>query len=186
MTEGDRTGMTLTRPDPMRDFVSLREAMDRLLEDRFIRPSGLSTGDGWRGAVPCDLYQANDEFALKASLPGISPDDLDVNATSDSVTIRGEVQVGRRGQAGAVVAAGAPPPQVPAQLRPAQADRSERGRSHVRARRVDPDPAEGGGRAAEADQGQDRPGDRGEGTLTEEVTSMRQDGLAQARRARLI
>lgn len=82
--------MTLTRPDPMRDFVSLREAMDRLLEDSFIRPSGLLTGDGWRGAAPCDLYQANDEFVPKASLAGISPDDIEVNATSDSVTIRGE------------------------------------------------------------------------------------------------
>jgi len=84
--------MTITRFTPMTDFVSLREAMDRLFEDSFIRPttwSGLAAG---QIAVPVDLWETNDAYHLRADVPGISPDQLDINVTADTLTFGGEVK----------------------------------------------------------------------------------------------
>jgi HSP20 family protein len=84
--------MSITRWDPVRDFVSLREAMDRLFEDSFIRPGAAWSGDGMGTAFAIDLYETPDAFVLKAPLPGIKPDEIDINATGDGVVIRGELK----------------------------------------------------------------------------------------------
>lgn len=74
---------------PMREFVSLRDAIDRLFEDSFIRPSlrleGVTT-------VPfaVDLFETPDAYVLKAALPGIKPDDITIDATAGMVTVKGE------------------------------------------------------------------------------------------------
>lgn len=85
--------MTITRFTPMTDFVSLREAMDRLFEDSFIRPtnnwSGLAAG---QIAVPVDLWETNDAYHLRADLPGITPDAIDINVTADTVAFSGETK----------------------------------------------------------------------------------------------
>jgi HSP20 family protein len=84
--------MTITRFSPMTDLVSLREAMDRLFEDSFIRPttwSGLAAG---QIAVPVDLWETNDAYHLRADLPGMTPDSIDINVTSDTVSFSGETK----------------------------------------------------------------------------------------------
>lgn len=84
--------MTLARFSPMSDFVSLREAMDRLFEDSVIKPTmwtGLGAG---QIAVPVDLWETNDAYHLRADLPGLAPGDIDINVTSESVAISGETK----------------------------------------------------------------------------------------------
>lgn len=81
--------MTITRFTPMTDFVSLREAMDRLFEDSVIRPSGIATG---QIAVPVDLWETADAYHLRADLPGLTPDAIDINVTADTVAIAGELK----------------------------------------------------------------------------------------------
>ena len=84
--------MTITRFSPMTDFVSLREAMDRLFEDSFIRPStwtGLPAGSI---AVPVDLWETKDAYHLRADLPGHKPEDIDINVTADTVAFAGETK----------------------------------------------------------------------------------------------
>ena len=84
--------MTITRFTPMTDFVSLRDAMDRLFEDSVIRPnmwSGLAAG---QIAVPVDLWETNDAYHVTADLPGLTPDQIDINVTSDTVSLSGEVK----------------------------------------------------------------------------------------------
>jgi HSP20 family protein len=71
---------------PMRDFVSLREALDKLFEDSFIRPPMLNGGT----AFPIDLYETPETYVLKASLPGVKPEDLSIDATSEILVIKGE------------------------------------------------------------------------------------------------
>ena len=86
------TSVTITRFTPMSDFVSLRDAMDRLFEDSFIRPTswtGLAAG---QIAVPVDLWETNDAYHLRADVPGITPDELDINVTADTLTFGGEVK----------------------------------------------------------------------------------------------
>lgn len=82
--------MSIARWDPTRDFVSLREAMDRLFEDSVIRPHLF--GDGRGMSFPVDLYETPEAFVLKATLPGVRPEELDVNATSEAVSIRAEIK----------------------------------------------------------------------------------------------
>jgi HSP20 family protein len=85
--------MTIARFTPLRDVVSLREAMDRLFEDSFIRPNGWVSNNGQPLAVPVDLWETKDAFHLRADLPGLSPDDIEINATADTLTLSGETNV---------------------------------------------------------------------------------------------
>ena len=77
----------LIRFEPMREMITLREAMDRLFNDAFT-PSISATG-GWQ--VPAvDLYQTDDEVVVKAALPGLKSDDVQISITGDLLSIKGE------------------------------------------------------------------------------------------------
>ena len=79
----------LIRWEPARDMMTLREAMDRLFDDAFTRP--LSLRDGW--TVPAiDMYQTDDEVVVKAALPGIKADEVQINITGEVLTLKGEVR----------------------------------------------------------------------------------------------
>ncbi|MGZ9233903.1 MAG: Hsp20/alpha crystallin family protein [Anaerolineales bacterium] len=80
----------LTRWEPVREMMTLREAMDRLFDDAFTRPLSLRDG-GW-SAPAIDMYQTDDEVVVKAALPGFSADDVQINVTGDVLTIRGELK----------------------------------------------------------------------------------------------
>src|SRR3989442_243643 len=85
--------MTIARFTPINDVVSLREAMDRLFEDSFIRPNGSWSGlPAGQVAVPVDLWETKDAYHLRADLPGLAPEDIEINATADALTISGEVK----------------------------------------------------------------------------------------------
>ena len=84
--------MTIARFTPLTDVVSLREAMDRLFEDSFIRPNGWTSGNGQPLAVPVDLWETKDAYHLRADLPGLTPEDIDINATADTFTLTGETK----------------------------------------------------------------------------------------------
>ncbi len=81
--------MAMERWDPFRDIVSLREAMDRLIQDSFVRPAG-SLLQGARGGVPLDVMEKDNEYEVHASLPGIKPEDVQITVQGNTVTIRGE------------------------------------------------------------------------------------------------
>jgi len=71
----------------MREMMSLREAMDRLFDDAFTRPlsvSGISTSPA------IDMYQTSDEVVVKAALPGLKAEDVDITVTGETLTLRGE------------------------------------------------------------------------------------------------
>lgn len=80
--------MTLAPFRPLRDFVSLRDAMDTLFEESFI-PT-LLTPDGGRDSFTADLYEKDDMFVIKAALPGMKAEDVKIDATANGVTIAGE------------------------------------------------------------------------------------------------
>ena len=81
----------LTRWEPAREMMTLREAMDRLFDDAFTHP--LSMSDGWSTSTPAiDMYQTDDEIVVKASLPGFKADEVQINITGDVLTLKGEVK----------------------------------------------------------------------------------------------
>ncbi len=80
----------LVRWSPARDMVSLREAMDRLFEESFLRPDLFGTGETAAGALPLDMYETENDVVVKASVPGVKPEDIEVTVTGDLLTIKGE------------------------------------------------------------------------------------------------
>ena len=78
----------LTRWDPFREMLSMRRQMDRLF-DRALEPSW-SEAPLWDLAL--DVVENKDEFVVKASLPGINPDDLEITYTDNVLTIKGETK----------------------------------------------------------------------------------------------
>jgi HSP20 family protein len=84
----------LTRWDPFGEMLSLRQAMDRLMEDAFVAPArrlGIGQG-GEDGGLDLDLYEDDDAVVVTASLPGVKPEDVDVSVQGDVLTIRGETR----------------------------------------------------------------------------------------------
>src|SRR5689334_10917497 len=74
---------------PLRDFMYLRDAMDRFFEDRWVSPGSMLTfsGNGSQ-SLPMDIYETADEFVLRVLLPGIKPEDIDVQYQSATLTLR--------------------------------------------------------------------------------------------------
>ncbi|MBL0346057.1 Hsp20/alpha crystallin family protein [Candidatus Villigracilis affinis] len=80
----------LIRWEPAREMMTLREAMDRLFDDAFTRPLSMA-GNGW--AVPAvDMYQTDNEVVVKAALPGMKAEDVQLNVTGEVLTIKGEIK----------------------------------------------------------------------------------------------
>jgi len=72
------------------DMVSLRDAMNRLFEESFIRPSWFGGQEVSGMMAPLDVYETDNDIVLKAAVPGLKPEDIDVTITGDVLTIKGE------------------------------------------------------------------------------------------------
>jgi len=81
--------MAIERWDPFREAVSLRDAMNSLLQESFVRPTGMLAQNG-SASLPLDVSETEDAFVVKASLPGIRPEDVQITVHGDTLTIRGE------------------------------------------------------------------------------------------------
>ena len=83
----------LTRWEPTREMMTLREAMDRLFDDAFTRPFSLTREGGSTWSSPAiDMYQTDNDVVVKADLPGIKADEVQINVNGDILTIRGETK----------------------------------------------------------------------------------------------
>jgi len=74
--------------------MTLREAMDQLLEESFVHPKR-GRGEGLREQsyrLPLDVYATPEEIVVVASLPGLTPDEVDIAIEGDTLTIRGKLR----------------------------------------------------------------------------------------------
>jgi HSP20 family protein len=74
---------------PWRPFRDLEE-WERRFDDLLGRPLWRLPTDerGWIPAV--DVFEKDDRFVVKAELPGMKDDDVDVSVVGDTLTIKGE------------------------------------------------------------------------------------------------
>jgi HSP20 family protein len=87
--------MSIVKWSPLKELEDMRKDMDRLFEDffapvarrrRWLKP-GVSV------VVPnIEMYDRKNEIALKAELPGVNKEDIDLTITKDSITLKGEVK----------------------------------------------------------------------------------------------
>jgi HSP20 family protein len=83
--------MTIARrPSPFGELLSLRQAMDRLFEDSFVRPEGWNGTGLASSSLPVDVSMTADELVIEAQLPGIKPDDVQITVENGRLLIRGE------------------------------------------------------------------------------------------------
>jgi HSP20 family protein len=71
-------------------MTSLHDAMDRLFEDAFIRPGWLAPSWGAAEMLPVDVFETDDQLIVKATVPGVKPEEIEVTVTGDLLTIKGE------------------------------------------------------------------------------------------------
>ena len=95
--------MTLVRrPSPFGEMLTLRQAMDRLLDDDF-RPSRWLAGGLDGPALPLDVTTTTDSLTIEAALPGIKPEDVDITVENGTVTISGRTADERKAEEGSYV-----------------------------------------------------------------------------------
>ena len=83
--------MRLMQLNPGREFVQLQERINRMFNDAYGRggDEGLMNQGNW--IPPVDIYQNNNhEIVLKAELPDMTRDDIQVTVDQNTLTITGE------------------------------------------------------------------------------------------------
>ena len=79
----------LIRWDPFREMSSLRRAVDRIFDDALVGSNRDWQPFTWDLAL--DVLEKEDGFVVKASVPGIKPNDLDITYSNNTLTIKGEL-----------------------------------------------------------------------------------------------
>jgi HSP20 family protein len=84
--------MTIVRWEPLREFGTLQNEMNRLFDTVFDAPApGNRTARRWMPAM--DLVETGDHFVLRADLPGLSEDDVKIEFEDRTLTVSGERKV---------------------------------------------------------------------------------------------
>jgi HSP20 family protein len=84
--------MAIERWQPFSELMSLRQAMDKLFEDSVVRPSRGFAALGEAPIPSLDIYQTPSDVVVKATLPGLKPDDVTIDISGDMLTIKGETK----------------------------------------------------------------------------------------------
>jgi HSP20 family protein len=83
----------VVRWEPFSEMVSLRDAVNRLFEDSFIRPGAWPMPfEAAALSIPTDLIETQDSVIVKMSAPGVKPEDIDISVVGETLTIRGETK----------------------------------------------------------------------------------------------
>jgi HSP20 family protein len=82
----------ISRWDPFREVVTLREAMDRLFDDSYVSGQRAQQQRQPNGPfrLPIDAYVTANEIVIVANVPGIKPEDVEITLEGDTLTIKGE------------------------------------------------------------------------------------------------
>jgi len=79
----------ITRWEPFRESRRMHDMLDRLMDRSLLDPS-------WTGmletTIPLDLLQTDEEVIVKASIPGLTAEDIEISITGETLTIRGELK----------------------------------------------------------------------------------------------
>jgi len=83
--------MTIVRWEPLREFSTLQNEMNRLFNTVFDAPTAGNGGSTLRRWMPpMDLVETDDHFVLRADLPGLAEDDVKIEFEDGTLTVSGE------------------------------------------------------------------------------------------------
>ena len=130
----------MDRWNPFREMLALREAMDRMFDDSFMR-STMSSGRA--ASFPIDLAETDQGFLLRAALPGVRPEDVQITIHGDTLTIRAESKAQEERKEEQLADPGAAQRAVPAPDLPPRPGQPGSGRGQLQGRHPGADPAQG-------------------------------------------
>jgi HSP20 family protein len=90
--------MVMQRLEPYSNIVSLKDAMDRLFEQSVVRRHEAGEAAGLAGArvMPVDVYEKDSDYVIKAYVPGVKAEDVQIGVERETVSIKvhvpGEVE----------------------------------------------------------------------------------------------
>jgi HSP20 family protein len=82
--------MAVVKWDPFRDLISIQDRMNRLFEQTLSRSRGEEgvSATTWTPAV--DIYETTDTIVMKAELPGVAREDIQIQINENTLTLKGE------------------------------------------------------------------------------------------------
>jgi HSP20 family protein len=82
--------ITLWRP--RRNLISVGDTLDRFFDDWFYRPSNMWLAPSWTEALPLDVYKEDGNLVIKAEVPGVASEDIEISVKDQVLTISGETR----------------------------------------------------------------------------------------------
>jgi len=84
-------GIAIERWEPSRELATLRDLINRVFEETWARFGRLPTAFELLGP-PIDLSETDNEVVVRAAVPGLKPEDLEIAIDDSLLTIRGETR----------------------------------------------------------------------------------------------
>jgi HSP20 family protein len=85
---------TMTRYGQQNGVTRLPDLMDRLFRESFVMPGFIdSQFEGSRPALPVNLFETKDSFVFHAALPGLNPENVDIQVVGRKVSIKGKFEI---------------------------------------------------------------------------------------------
>jgi HSP20 family protein len=84
------SAITLWRP--RRELLSLGESLDRFFDDWIVGPRTLWAMPTLSSVFPLDVYREDGNLVIKADIPGVTSDELDIIVKDNVLTISGETR----------------------------------------------------------------------------------------------
>lgn len=82
---------TLTRWNPVREMMALRDMMDRVFEEG-VESSATRWSEATEWPLALDVVENKEGYMVKASLPGVDPDEIEITVNDNVLTIKGQVK----------------------------------------------------------------------------------------------
>jgi HSP20 family protein len=79
----------VSRLEPFGGFFPVRDVMNQLLNESFVRPSGQWAQATQSISFPLDLYEAGDEIVLRVAIPGAQPDSIELTLNQGVLSLKG-------------------------------------------------------------------------------------------------
>src|SRR6267143_2437401 len=82
--------MTATKWEPFRDLLTIQDRMNRLFQEGLGRRIGQEDLQAGQWSPPVDIFESNDRIVLRADLPGVEQDDIELRVDEGVLILRGQ------------------------------------------------------------------------------------------------
>ncbi len=89
--------MSMKKWDPFRDLLSIQDRMNQLFnETRAMQTGGREDFCKGSWSPPVDIYESGSNVVLKAEIPGVSQDEIEIKIEDDTLVLKGERKFKKR------------------------------------------------------------------------------------------